>query len=217
MYLLAQHLTLFTQGLLLALLLLTLSPPPKITILDAASTLDTAPRATHYGPPAIHALRRAGILPRVRARGFMPSTICWRKLDGTRIAGLDRGLLHGDGGEDADGTTVLPVGELGQLMLEALGEKGLDVRWGRKVVDVGNEGNKAWVIVEKEEQEEGGLDGGTRKEKYEADFVIGCDGGGSGVRRCLFKGEFPGFTWDKQIVATNVSVRNHILHPLLTA
>jgi 2-polyprenyl-6-methoxyphenol hydroxylase-like FAD-dependent oxidoreductase len=50
---------------------------------------------------------------------------------------------------------------------------------------------------------EGGKGGG-ESEVREADYVVGCDGD-SIVRRKLF-GEmvFPGFTWDKQIVATNV-------------
>jgi 2-polyprenyl-6-methoxyphenol hydroxylase-like FAD-dependent oxidoreductase len=49
------------------------------------------------------------------------------------------------------------------------------------------------------EKEGGGTD------VVEGDYVVGCDGANSTVRRKLF-GEmvFPGFTWDEQIVATNV-------------
>lgn len=98
-----------------------------------------------------------------------------------------------------DGTTILPVGELSQLILGVLQEKGCgDVRWGERVVEVGDQEGVAWVVVESGE--------GGRKVRYEADFVVGCDGGASGVRRCLFgSGNFPGFTWEQQIVATNVS------------
>ncbi|GAB7340652.1 hypothetical protein MBLNU457_7048t1 [Dothideomycetes sp. NU457] len=178
------------SGLLLALLLSTLSPRPRITILDAASSLNTSPRATHYGPPAVSVLRRAGILPTVRERGFMPRRLCWRKLDGTRIAGFDRGLLH----DDSDALTVLSVGELSGICVDALRERGVEVRWGERVVGVGGteEGEtKAWVETE----------GGKR---FEADFVVGCDGGNSAVRRLVLGREgFGGFTWGEQIVATN--------------
>jgi 2-polyprenyl-6-methoxyphenol hydroxylase-like FAD-dependent oxidoreductase len=39
----------------------------------------------------------------------------------------------------------------------------------------------------------------------EGDYVVGCDGANCTVRRRLFgEMEFPGFTWEEQIVATNV-------------
>jgi len=184
------------SGLLLALLLSSLSPHPKITILDAASALNTAPRATHYGPPAVSVLRRAGILPIVRQRGFVPRTLCWRKLDGTRIAGFDRGLMH----DAADALTVLSVGELSVICVDVLREKGIEVSWGQRVCAVGGmeQGDgMAWVETE----------GGAR---FEADFVVGCDGGNSGVRRLVLGREgFEGFTWGEQIVATNVGHKDN--------
>lgn len=136
----------------------------------------------------------------------MPKTICWRKHDGTRIAGLDRTLLH-DGDDDGDGLTVLTVGELGQVMVEALEEKGRHVTWGEKVVALGGQekgSERAWVEVERGDQEAEGQS--PQRKRYEADYVVGCDGGNSSVRRLLFgKSNFPGFTWEEQIVATNVS------------
>lgn len=40
----------------------------------------------------------------------------------------------------------------------------------------------------------------------EADYIVGCDGANSVVRRSLFGDrEFPGRTWNEQLVATNVS------------
>jgi 2-polyprenyl-6-methoxyphenol hydroxylase-like FAD-dependent oxidoreductase len=50
------------SGLLLALLLSQLDPAPEIKLFDAAPTLNEAPRATHYGSPAIKLFRQAGIL-----------------------------------------------------------------------------------------------------------------------------------------------------------
>jgi len=121
----------------------------------------------------------------------MPQRLCWRTLDGTRVAGFDRGLMH----DAEDALTVLSVGELSGICVEALKERGIEVSWGEKVVAVGGtqEGEEeAWVETE----------GGRR---FEADFVVGCDGGNSGVRRLVLGREgFEGFTWGEQIVATNV-------------
>ena len=43
------------------------------------------------------------------------------------------------------------------------------------------------------------------EEVVKAKYVVGCDGANSIVRRKLFGEEYPGFTWDAQIIATNVS------------
>lgn len=43
------------------------------------------------------------------------------------------------------------------------------------------------------------------EEKFSADYIVGCDGASSQIRRSLFGNlDFPGRTWDEQIVATNV-------------
>ncbi|KAJ4389345.1 hypothetical protein N0V93_006812 [Gnomoniopsis smithogilvyi] len=180
------------SGLLLALLLTSLSPAPEITILDAAQTLNRSPRATHHGPAAIAVLRRAGILDEVRRRGYLPTTLCWRTLHGPRLAGFDRKLMH----DQADAMTIFSVGDLCALLVEELEKKGVHVTWGQKVVALGgteDDAEQAWAETETGE-----------KQKYPCDFLIGCDGGNSAVRRLMFgSGNFPGFTWEEQIVATN--------------
>jgi 2-polyprenyl-6-methoxyphenol hydroxylase-like FAD-dependent oxidoreductase len=183
--------------------------PIRVLLLDQSPTLDTNPRATHYGSPAMNILARAGVVDDMRRIGFTPDTVCWRKLSGERIAGIgfqamSKGV-EGEHGEETGmvGMVVLPLNRLGKLLMEHLRgyeEEGIvRIEWGRKVVGVGQEGGGAWVEVE----------GGGVKERIEAEYVVGCDGANSAVRRCLFgKGEdaFPGKTWDEQIVATNVSL-----------
>ncbi|EKG10475.1 Pyoverdine biosynthesis [Macrophomina phaseolina MS6] len=73
------------SGLLLALLLARHpSPDPiQITLFDAAEGLDPRPRrsrAAYYGPAAIDTLSRAGVLADMRARGFDPRWMTWKKL-----------------------------------------------------------------------------------------------------------------------------------------
>ena len=186
------------SGLLLALALSTLDPRPSITILDAAETLNRAPRATHYGSPSIKFFRKLDLLPEIRRDGYMPETICWRKLNGERIAGFDRRVCH-DGGLDGDGLTVYPVGILCELLERELKSRaGLHITWGSQVMAIksGLESGDNKAVVEADE--------GGQIKTYTADYVVGTDGGNSTVRRLMFgKRNFPGFTWDEQIVATN--------------
>ncbi|OCL10233.1 FAD/NAD(P)-binding domain-containing protein [Glonium stellatum] len=182
-------------GLLLSILLARHNPALRVTMLDMGHGLDANPRAAHYGPPAVFELRRAGVIEDVRAAGFIPRTMCWRKLDGTYIAGLDGSVLDGS----PDRLTVLPLDRLGKVLVDHLARyPNAEAKWGHKAVDMGEEGGKAWVDVVE-------VQGGETKKRMEADYVVGCDGATSQVRRSLFGSRnFPGFTWDEQLVATNV-------------
>lgn len=183
------------SGLLLALLLSKHGIP--VHLLEASDRLDDQPRAAHYGPPAMPDLYRAGILEEVRRRGMTLSTMCWRSpTDHSRIAGFNAGVLRDIDGQDLR-TTCLVLQDLDQLMLdEFLTKYGGEVSWRHKVLDVGQDGGKAWCEVETPEG----------KKRVEADYVVGCDGANSQVRKSLFGDDYPGWTWDHQIVATNVSV-----------
>ncbi|KAH6679065.1 hypothetical protein B0J14DRAFT_685967 [Halenospora varia] len=176
-------------GLLLALLLSKKGISTRV--LDAAEKLDSQPRATHYGPPAVHELARAGVLEDVRAEGFIAREVCWRKLSGEYIAGLDGGVLDGY----PDQLTCLPLDRLGKILYSHLqAQSGVDVLWQHKVTSIHQSEEKAYVEVE--------TAAGTKM--LEADYVVGCDGANSQIRRALFGDwNFPGRTWDEQIVATN--------------
>jgi 2-polyprenyl-6-methoxyphenol hydroxylase-like FAD-dependent oxidoreductase len=180
------------SGLLLGLLLA--KHGIRVQLLEMSSELDNKPRATHYGPPAIYELRRAGVAAEMRAEGFTPRTICWRKLDGTFLAGLDGSVLD----DDPDRMVCLPLNQLGKILHRRLSEEPLaTISWNHKVTAIGQDADKAWVDVETPE--------GSRR--LEAAYIIGCDGANSQIRRCMF-GErgFPGKTWEEQIVATNVCI-----------
>jgi 2-polyprenyl-6-methoxyphenol hydroxylase-like FAD-dependent oxidoreductase len=72
-----------------------------------------------------------------------------------------------------------------------------EIRWSHKVLPtIGQDEPSAWVMVQTPNGER----------KFSADYIVGCDGANSQIRRSLFgNGDFPGMTWDEQIVATNVS------------
>ncbi|KAI1623585.1 hypothetical protein EDD37DRAFT_429969 [Exophiala viscosa] len=196
------------SGLLLGLLLAKKGIP--IQLVDMSYELDKQPRATHYGPPAMYELRRAGVADEMREQGFFPNGVSWRKIDGTFLAGINVELTS----DDPDRMTCLPLNKLGKILYEHISrEPTATVSWGHKVVGLGQDDDKAWVDVETPQG----------PKKLEAEYIIGCDGANSQIRRSLFGDfEFPGKTWDEQIVATNTYYdfspynwedSNFIIHP----
>ncbi|KAB5525534.1 FAD binding domain-containing protein [Coniochaeta sp. 2T2.1] len=191
------------SGLLLALLLS--QHGIEVQILEASDVLDNQPRAAYYGPAAIPDLHRAGIMEEVRRRGISPTKMGWRLPEDHKIITLmDTAVLDDVNGIDIR-TACLVLNDLDQLMLERYLERKGDIKWQHKVVAIGQDENKAWVDAETPEE----------KVRVEADYIVGCDGANSIIRRGLFGDEYPGFTWDKQIVATNYgfSDSNFIIHP----
>lgn len=118
----------------------------------------------------------------------------WRRPeDHSPIAGYDGGVLEDVGGENL-GLACMGLPELIQVMLDAyVNEHGGGVSWNHMVVGAGQDEDKVWVDVETP---------GGRKRLW-TDYVVGCDGAHGQVRRSM-GADFPGFTWDDQIVATNV-------------
>ncbi|OCL12648.1 FAD/NAD(P)-binding domain-containing protein [Glonium stellatum] len=184
----------------------------QVQVLEGEDKLDNQPRACHYSAPACFELARAKVLEKIKAEGFFPGSVCWRKKDGSRIVGLS----NTDTPEDSPYRMVcLPLGRVIEIISEELLKQGTsELLMGHKVIGLGQTNSLAWVNV---------LTSSGDSQKLEADYIVGCDGANSQIRRSLFGDwEFPGWTWDKQIVASNVYYdfekfgyedANFIVHP----
>jgi 2-polyprenyl-6-methoxyphenol hydroxylase-like FAD-dependent oxidoreductase len=176
-------------GLLLGILLS--KQGIDVTILEAATELDKNPRAAHYASIAVQEMRRAGVLEDVQKEGFHPNSVCWREMDGTYIAGIP---MHNP--EDPDAMVVLPLDKLVRLYYRHLQKQPTaELKWAHKVVGIEQDEKEARVICETPEG----------RKTLGADYVLGCDGANSQIRRSLFGDKnFPGETLHSQIIATNV-------------
>lgn len=169
----------------------------RVECLDMSLQLDDRPRATHYGPAANRVLAKAGLLDRVREQGSEVEGAWWRKPDGTVLAQILNSKLK----DNPDRISCLPLNHLCKMALEDLEREPLaTVRWGHRVDEIRQDDNQATVIVSTPE--------GVKE--LTADYVVGCDGANSIVRRQLFENEFPGYTWDLTIIATNVGISDHL-------
>ncbi|KUI53402.1 Para-nitrophenol 4-monooxygenase [Cytospora mali] len=179
-------------GLIIALMLA--QKGMSATVLEKSTEIDRNPRACFYSSPAIHELRRAGLMEDIMKRAFVPDGATWRYLGGEK--NMEKiCTVHAHNPPGAETMISLPLDELLPLMAEHLSRyPSAKVLLSHQVVSIGQNENKAWVDVRTPDGDK----------RFEADYIVGCDGANSKVRRELFGDNFPGFTWDKQIVATNV-------------
>lgn len=178
------------SGLILGLLLA--KQGITVELLDAGAELDNQPRAAHYASPAAYELARAGVLEDVKKMGFQIKSFAFRKIDTSFLGGVDHTILPP---EYPYKMVVLPLHQLGEILYTHIQkQQTAKVKWSHRVVSVGQNEDVSWVDVETPN----GI------QRLEADYVIGCDGASSTVRRELFGPEYPGETLNAQIIATNV-------------
>lgn len=165
-----------------------------MTLIEKENTGDSRPRAMHLTAPGIQIFKRAGVLEDVRRAGFLPKDWTYRKFDGTPIVTLEDIAVS----RSPEATIVLSIGVLCEILIShAERNSKICLKWSYPVVDVGQDEHSAWAVIKEQD--------GTEK-RISGDFLCGCDGGTSQVRKSLFgEKNFPGKTWDAQFVATDVS------------
>lgn len=138
-----------------------------------------------YSPASQFEFKRAGIYDDVVERALVPNGVAFRDLEGRKLFGMP-----------GAGQLALLQSELTSIVSRHLAkEKDAVVLWSHTVTGLGQDESGAWVDVETP-------DG---KQQLRAQYIVGCDGGSSAVRRGLFgKDAMPGFTWDQQLVASDV-------------
>lgn len=169
--------------------------------MESWDRVDERLRATQYGVPATRVFRRAGILEDIRSESIthFPS-IVWRSVrTGEVLTGIDLSVTKGD----KDRMTILPLNEILQIMLRHLREKYSDyvtLLFNHKVVNIKQDSTIATAVVEVGSEHEV-----KNSVEFRADYIIGCDGGQSSVRKILFQRNWPGETFNSRLLVQNVS------------
>jgi 2-polyprenyl-6-methoxyphenol hydroxylase-like FAD-dependent oxidoreductase len=168
-----------------------------VTVLESWDRLDERLRATQYGVPATRVFRKAGLIDDIREASIesFPS-ICWRKTSThEKLANVDLSVIK----DHPDRMTILPLNALVHIMYKHCMEKTegrVEVKFKHEVVALGQSESKAWVDVK--------IDDAEHTTHFEADYVVGCDGGKSVIRHCLFGRNWPGVTFDCHLTVQNV-------------
>src|SRR3989441_9357290 len=157
----------------------------QVTLLEAQDRVDDSPRASTTQPPTLEILADLGLIDEYIAQGLVSRTFqFWDRPTLRLIAEFDFERLRGE--------TAYPYvvqTEQHKLALMAIARlramPNAEVRMATRVLGLAQD--SAGVTV----QTEGG--------ELRADYVIGCDGGRSTVRKALDI-EFEGFTWPERFL-----------------
>lgn len=183
-----------------------------VTLIEADSEIDTNPRAATFHASTLEMVARLGFYEEFKAAGLVARHFdFWDKPTRSLTARFDHQIL-------ADDTPHPYVVQLEQHKLAEMGlrrmagEAAIEVHLGTAVTGVSQTADEATVTATGPE--------GSRT--FVGDFVIGCDGGRSTVRKAIDV-EFEGFTWPERfIVLTSphdmqqvlgCSYRNYIADP----
>jgi len=155
-----------------------------VTLLEAEERVNDAPRASTTQPPTLEILEELGLIDEYIAKGLVAPTFqFWDRPSMRLIAEFDFERLK----DETRYPYVVQTEQhkLAMMGLERLRAMGASVRMGTRVTGVTQAENSATV-----QTEQGPL---------RADYVIGCDGGRSTVRKSLGI-EFEGFTWPERFL-----------------
>lgn len=167
------------------------------TVLEMLPAVENSPRAAVYMPVAVRELDRAGILDECRSIGTSGTKLAWRKINGEVIVELDR--IPNE--EEPYENLILGQHELAEVIQRAFQQENsaeetlARVLFSHRAVKIEQDEEGVTVTAEVGEEK--------REHRFRAQYVVGADGARSFVRRHL-NIPFEGFTWDRQIVATNV-------------
>jgi 3-(3-hydroxy-phenyl)propionate hydroxylase len=153
----------------------------RVTLLEAQQKIDDSPRASTTQPPTLEILARLGLIDEYIRIGLVARTFqFWDRPTRRLIAEFDFGRLEGE--TDYPYVVQTEQHKLANMCVARLKE---NTHFGVSVTGVSQDGKQ--VRVE------------TNRETFVADYVIGCDGGRSTVRKSLGI-EFEGYTWPERFL-----------------
>lgn len=148
-------------------------------------------RAVYYQAIALREFERAGILCAVENASSRPGKAVWRNMNGEALFEMP-----------GSGMLALTSNKLASIVQTELKKYGnAEIKWGHQVTGLGEDQatGSAWVDVQTPHG----------NERLESDYVVGCDGGDSTVRKLLFgPRSMAGFTWEKQLLAADVRIQD---------
>ncbi|HEY1819561.1 MAG TPA: FAD-dependent monooxygenase [Trebonia sp.] len=162
----------------------------RVTVVEAETAINDAPRAATVHPSTLDMLGELGLMDEVVARGL----VCryfdhWDRPSRTLIARFDHEVLRGDTAHPF--VVQIEQHKIVGMVLDRLASAGhVDVRLGTQVTGFTQDAKGVTVSVT-------GGDG--REERLTADYLVGTDGGRSTVRK-LAGIEFEGYTWPERFL-----------------
>ena len=156
----------------------------KVTVLEAEQRVNDAPRASTTQPPTLEIIEELGLIDEYVAKGLVAPTFqFWDRPSMRLVCEFDFGRLK----DETRYPFVVQTEQhkLALMGIERLKAMGAAVRMGTRVTGLSQDADSVTV-----ETEQGPL---------RADYVIGCDGGRSTVRKSLGI-EFEGFTWPERFL-----------------
>src|SRR2546428_8202731 len=157
----------------------------QVTLVEAQEPVDDRPRASTTQPPTLEILAELGLIDEYIAQGLVSRTFqFWDRPTLRLVAEFDFERLRGE--------TAFPyVVQTEQHKLALMGIARLQampnasVRMATKVTGLAQDAERVTVQTE--------------QGPISADYIIGCDGGRSTVRKALAL-EFEGFTWPERFL-----------------
>ncbi|MEJ2760477.1 MAG: NAD(P)/FAD-dependent oxidoreductase [Gammaproteobacteria bacterium] len=164
-----------------------------VTVIEAEDRINDSPRAAVYLPTTLRILDRLGLLEDAHKAGVYNTDLHMMVAEtGTRCR-LNRAEIEGDTHDYAYqlhfGQDVLA--KIVQRHLLSLPDT--EVRFNSRLTAIAQDSGGVTATVATPEGEE----------TLHCEWLIGCDGARSGVRRALGL-TFDGFTWPERFVATNI-------------
>jgi 3-(3-hydroxy-phenyl)propionate hydroxylase len=157
----------------------------RVTLLEAQDRIDDSPRASTTQPPTLEIVAALGLIDEYLRQGLVAQTFqFWDRPTRRLIAEFDFGRLQGE--------TAYPYvvqteqHKLAKMAIERLKAMADSrVLMGEPVVSLSQDEKQVSVK--------------TKSSAFSADYVIGCDGGRSTVRKELGI-EFEGYTWPERFL-----------------